>query len=67
VGGVFEITQNWEANSISVFFMPTVSGVAKLGKQMVQLVIGPRIPVSVPANGRPDFGARAMVNFVFPK
>jgi hypothetical protein len=67
VGGVFEITQNWEANSTSVFFMPTVSGVTKLGKQMVQLVIGPRIPISVPTNGRPDFGVRALVNFVFPK
>ncbi|MGL2964244.1 hypothetical protein ACSVH2_10540 [Flavobacterium sp. RSB2_4_14] len=67
VGSVFEITQNWEANSTSVFFMPTVSGVTKLGKQMVQLVIGPRIPVSVPENGRPDFGIRALVNFVFPK
>ena len=67
ISSVFEITQNWEANSTSVFFMPTVSGVTKLGHQMVQLVIGPRIPISVPANGRPDFGIRAMVNFVFPK
>jgi len=67
VGGNFEITQNWEGNSTAVFFNPTVTGITKLGKQMVQLVIGPRIPVSMPAGGRPDFGVRAMVNFVFPK
>ncbi len=44
-----------------------ISGITKLGTQMVQLAIGPRIPVSVPANGKPDFGIRAVVNFVFPK
>ncbi len=67
VGGNFEITQNWEANNTVVFFNPTVSGITKLGTQMIQLAIGPRIPVSVPANGKPDFGIRAVVNFVFPK
>ena len=67
VGGNFEITQNWEGNTTAVFFNPTVSGITKLGTQMVQLAIGPRIPVSMPAGGRPDFGIRAVVNFVFPK
>lgn len=67
LGGNFEITQNWEGNTTSVFFNPTVSGITKLGTQMVQLAIGPRIPVSMPAGGRPDFGIRAVVNFVFPK
>jgi hypothetical protein len=67
VGGNFEITQNWEGNSTAVFFNPTVTGVTKLGTQMVQLAVGPRIPVSVPAGSRPDFGIRAVVNFVFPK
>lgn len=67
VGGNFEITQNWEGNTTAVFFNPTVSGITKLGSQMVQLAVGPRIPVSVPAGNRPDFGIRAVLNFVFPK
>lgn len=66
-GGNFEITQNWEGNATAIYFNPTISGITKLGTQMVQLVVGPRIPVSVPAGSRPDFGIRAMVNFVFPK
>ena len=67
VGGNFEITQNWEGNTTAVFFNPTVSGITKLGTQMVQLAIGPRIPISMPVGSRPDFGIRAVVNFVFPK
>jgi hypothetical protein len=67
VGGNFEITENWEGDSTAVFFNPTVTGITKLGTQMVQLAIGPRIPVSMPANGKPDFGVRAVLSFVFPK
>lgn len=66
-GANFEITQNWEGNATAVFFNPTISGITKLGSQMVQLIIGPRIPVAMPKSGRPDFGVRAVVNFVFPK
>ncbi|WP_255515604.1 hypothetical protein [Flavobacterium sp. ZT3R18] len=66
-GGNFEITQNWEGNVTAVYFNPTISGITKLGTQMVQLAIGPRIPVSVPEGSRPDFGIRAVMNFVFPK
>jgi hypothetical protein len=67
VGGNFEITQNWEGKTTAVFFNPTISGITKLGTQMVQLAVGPRIPVSVPAASRPDFGIRAVLSFVFPK
>lgn len=67
LGGNFEVTQNWEGNATAVYFNPTVSGITKLGTQMVQLVIGPRIPLSVTEKARPDFGVRAMVNFVFPR
>jgi hypothetical protein len=67
LGGNFEITQNWEANATASYFNPTISGITKLGSQRVQLVIGPRIPLSIPTNARPDFGVRAMVSFVFPK
>jgi hypothetical protein len=66
-GGNFEITQNWEGNSTTVFFTPTITGITKLGNQRVQLTIGPRIPVAIPEGSRPDFGIRAVVNFVFPK
>jgi hypothetical protein len=50
-----------------VFFNPTVSGITKLGSQMVQLAVGPRIPISIPSGNKPDFGVRAVVSFVFPK
>lgn len=66
-GGNFEITQNWEGKTTAAYFNPVLSGITKLGTQMVQLAVGPRIPVSVPAGSRPDFGVRAMVNFVFPR
>jgi hypothetical protein len=66
-GGNFEITQNWEGNSTTVYFTPTITGITKLGTQRVQLTIGPRIPVSIPEGSKPDFGIRAVVNFVFPK
>ncbi|WP_396158865.1 hypothetical protein [Flavobacterium sp.] len=67
VGGNFEITQNWEGKTTAVFFNPTISGITKLGTQMVQMAIGPRIPIAMPENNRPDFGIRAVLNFVFPK
>jgi hypothetical protein len=66
-GGNFEITQNWEGNATAVYFNPTVTAVTKLGTQMVQLAVGPRIPVAIPEGSRPDFGIRAVLNFVFPK
>nr|WP_315140955.1 hypothetical protein [uncultured Flavobacterium sp.] len=67
LGGNFEITQNWEGNSTAVFFNPSINGITKLGSQMVQLAVGPRIPLAMPSNSRPDFGVRAVLNFVFPK
>jgi hypothetical protein len=67
LGGNFEITQNWEGNSTSAYFNPTISGITQLGNQKVQLVVGPRIPVSIPEGSRPDFGIRAVISFVFPK
>lgn len=62
-----EITQNWEGNNTTAYFIPTVSAVTKLGKQIVSLLIGPRIPVSTPTGSAPDFGIRAGVTLVFPK
>ncbi|MEN9686578.1 MAG: hypothetical protein RLZZ28_2364 [Bacteroidota bacterium] len=62
-----EITQNWQGNSTTAFIIPSVSGVTKLGTQIVSLAIGPRIPVSAPINSGADFGIRASIVFVFPK
>jgi hypothetical protein len=62
-----EMTFNWEANSATISLNPLVSGVTKLGKQTIQLGIGPRIPLSYPSEAKPDFGIRAALTFVFPK
>jgi hypothetical protein len=62
-----EMTQNWRANTTSVFINPVISGVTKLGKQTIQLVIGPRIQVAAPSGSKADFGVRAALIFVFPK
>jgi hypothetical protein len=67
LGGNIEITQNWEGKTTAVFFNPTISGITKLGNQRVQLAVGPRLPVSMPDDSKPDFGIRAVMNFVFPK
>jgi hypothetical protein len=44
-----------------------VNGITKLGKQMVQLQIGPRIPIAAAKGNRADFGVRASLVLVFPK
>jgi len=62
-----EITSNWEAQTTTAFINPTISGVTKLGSQMVSLVVGPRIPVAAPKDGRADFGFRGALTFVFPQ
>lgn len=62
-----EITQNWESSTTSVFINPTLSGVTKLGKQVVSLVVGPRIQVAAADGNKADFGVRSAITFVFPK
>ena len=62
-----EMTQNWRTNTTSIFINPVISGVTKLGKQTIQLVIGPRIQVAAPSGSKADFGVRAALIFVFPK
>ena len=62
-----EITQNWEAGNTTAFITPAVSGVTKLGKQIVSLLIGPRIQVASPDGNGAAFGVRAQLVFVFPK
>ncbi|MEI7501257.1 MAG: hypothetical protein WCK84_12530, partial [Bacteroidota bacterium] len=67
VGLSSEITQNWQADATTVYIIPTVSGVTKLGKQTISLAVGPRIQVAAPSGGKADFGVRAVLIFVFPK
>jgi len=62
-----EITQNWEGSTTSAFINPIISGVTKIGKQTIQLAIGPRIQVSAPNGNRSAFGVRTMLVLVFPK
>ena len=62
-----EMTQNWNGNTFTAFVNPVVNAITKLGKQIVQLQIGPRIQVAAPEANRADFGIRASVVLVFPK
>lgn len=62
-----EITQNWEANTTSVFINPTISGLTRLGKLPVSLVVGPRIHVAAPTGNKAAFGVRSVLTFIFPK
>lgn len=62
-----EITQNWVSSTTSVFINPIITGVTKVGTQIVSLGIGPRIQVAAPNGDRADIGVRAAITFVFPK
>jgi hypothetical protein len=67
VGLTGEITQNWEGSTTTAFIVPTISGITKLGKQIISLAVGPRIQVAAPNGNKADFGVRAALTFVFPK
>lgn len=67
LGGNFELTQNWEAETTVLWFNPVLSGVTALGSQKVQLAIGPRFNLEAPDGARADWGWRAVVIFLFPK
>jgi hypothetical protein len=65
IGAVGSITQNWETKIFASSVALPVSGITKLGKQIVQLAVGPQIPISGPNRG--DFGWRAQLTLIFPK
>jgi hypothetical protein len=67
IGGNFEITQNWEADTTVVWFNPTISAVTSLGTQKTQFAIGPRFNIAAPSGAKADLGVRAVVVFLFPK
>ena len=67
IGGNFEITQNWEADTTVVWFNPTISAVTSLGTQKTSFSIGPRFNLAAPSGTKADLGVRAVVVFLFPK
>jgi hypothetical protein len=62
-----EIVQNWEGSTTTIFLNPIVSGVTKLGGQIISVTVGPRIPLSAPDGNKADYGVRAVLTFVFSK
>jgi len=62
----FEMTQNWEASTTTLWFNPVVNGVTSLGKQKTQFAIGPRFNLAAPSGAKADWGWRAAVVFLFP-
>ena len=62
-----EYTRNWSADTNLLWLNPTVSGVTSLGKQKLQLAIGPRFNLVAPDNGRANWGIRTVAVFLFPK
>lgn len=67
LGANMEMTQNWEANTTTIWLTPTVSGLTSIGKQKVSLLIGPRFNLAAPDGSKADWGWRAVVIFIFPK
>ena len=67
IGAAFEMTQNWEAGTTTLWFIPSISAVTSLGKQKVQFSIGPRFNLAAPDGAKADFGIRANIVFLFPK
>jgi hypothetical protein len=65
IGLVGSITQNWETQKNTTSIAVPFTGITKFGKQIIQLAVGPQIPVS----GTPlaDFGWRAQLTLIFPK
>jgi hypothetical protein len=71
VGLNTETTYNWDAeDSDDAWSVPvnlTVSQMLKIGKQPIQLTIGPRYWAASPDAGPEGWGARVALTFLFPK
>jgi len=67
IGANMEWTQNWTTSNSTIWLNPTVSGVTSLGKQKIQLVVGPRFNLAAPSGAKADIGWRAVLVFLFPK
>jgi hypothetical protein len=62
-----EIVENWDNNGTTVFLNPIVSGVTKMGGQILSVTVGPRIPLAAPKGREADYGVRAVFTLVYPK
>ena len=67
IGGNFELTQNWNAGTTTLWLNPLLSAVTAMGKQKVQFAMGPRINLAAPEGTRAKFGVRAVNILLFPK
>lgn len=67
IGVSGEITQSWDASTTTAFINPSISGITKVGTQIVSLAVGPRIQVAGPNGSKSDLGIRAACTLVFPK
>lgn len=67
LGMNFELTQNWSAENTTLWWNPFINGVTAIGKQKVQLGIGPRFNLIAPDSAKARWGVRAVVIFLFPK
>jgi len=67
LGFNMEWTENWQAGTSVLWLNPTLAGITALGKQKVQLVVGPRFNLVAPESARARFGVRAAAIFLFPK
>jgi hypothetical protein len=65
IGVVGSITQNWETKTNATTITVPLSGITKFGKQIIQLAVGPQIPIT--GTPKPDFGWRAQLVLIFPK
>jgi hypothetical protein len=62
-----EITRDWIYDYTSISINPTISGITRLGSQIVSLAAGPRLQFNPGVDNRADLGISASVIFVFPK
>jgi hypothetical protein len=65
IGLVGTLTEDWENKTFASTITMPFTGITKFGKQIVQLAVGPQLPVSGPAKG--TFGWRAQLTLLFPK
>jgi hypothetical protein len=67
LGSNSELTFNWKGNSTTGTLNLFVSAITKLGNQTIQVLVGPRVPLAAPQGGKPDWGWRAQLVFLFPR
>ncbi len=65
IGLVGTLVEDWENKTFASTITMPFTGITKFGKQIVQLAVGPQLPISGPAKG--TFGWRAQLTLIFPK